>query len=58
MLLDRRKVYTTLVANGIPVPHHIIVSRDDSGAYTLSGVSGCNLLDAVGTWIQKPALVY
>ncbi|KAG1672844.1 hypothetical protein FOA52_004648 [Chlamydomonas sp. UWO 241] len=29
MLLDRRKVYRTLIDNSIPVPSHIIVSRDD-----------------------------
>ncbi len=28
VLLDRRLVYETLIANHIPVPNHIIVNRD------------------------------
>jgi inositol hexakisphosphate/diphosphoinositol-pentakisphosphate kinase len=28
LLLDRRHVYNTLMAHGIPVPRHVLVDRD------------------------------
>ncbi|MEW5317234.1 MAG: hypothetical protein WDW38_008551 [Sanguina aurantia] len=54
MLLDRRKVYTTLVANGIPVPHHIIVSRDDSGRDPDTFLEDEEWVEMSGVRIHKP----
>ena len=31
LLLDRRHVYNTLLAHGLPVPRHVLVARDSTG---------------------------